>query len=600
MFVARAYKHRLGLVEALLLMPQDLAVAGLLGIVHRLILRCRCLTDGTVRPMTELVVGLALFVPVLWVSLLGLTITGTIRVPLSAELLLQTPSLMFLRTALNTDSVSTSLFKFCGMALLGPVVAGLGAWLLGRTVRGLAVPRLRWWALCPVALLVLISPWLWHDREYRDTNAVVTLTCSAIGLVLEPRPADPGLSPHQFNDKVATLSVDPLVEPPEGLARLRFAGERYDVLIVILETGPARIMELDRDNPNWLPHLRAIARRAIHGRRHLTPYPSSTKSIFAIVSGRYPFPDFRCLIRSWPAAPFNTFVSVLADEGYRTGCYASIDGDFQRMDEFMAAHGFQDQGDRQSLRLTPLADPTFGSDEEMFQRYREWIEAGGGRPSLFVLLPSNSHWPFFFPERDRAFPEDRMLVRHKNALQHQDRLIGDHLGWLERTGRLDRTILVVVPDHGIYFDLAETGEKDRAALMSVHVPLLIDHPLLRKTGGVPVDAPTSHVDIAPTLLDMCSGTKAPPDFQGLSLLRAWPSRRLVFYSEDYGDGQVTATDGQALVTWNRRAGAATGFAWDRERGAVRIPGAPEAAVVRRIEIFFRYQTSHLWSLTHGG
>jgi len=514
-----------------------------------------------------------------------MVITGLLALPVGAKLLLQTPSLIFLETALNAGSVQSSVTKLGIFAISGPLAALGGAlWLRPGWSRPLG-PRRPWLAL--LLLPLLASPWASFDPRYRDTHPAVTLISSSLSLGLHSDPPDPGIAPERFQAEVAVLSPASAPADPR-LAGLRWDGQtRYDVLVVVLETGVAPLMDLGREDPTWLPNLRVMARRSLWGSRHVAPFPGSTKSIFALVTSRYPFPDYRNLVRTRPEARLETLAELLVAEGYRTGSYASIEGDYDRMDTFLGAHGYQELGDKGSLGLTPLSNPTFGSDRELYQAYQRWV-ASSDQPSLFMLLPSNSHWPFYFPEADALFPGPERVARYKNALQHQDRLLGEHLAWLERERRLERTIVVVVADHGSYFDLAGgAGDESPAGLLEHHVPLLIDHPALRGGAGVRLEAATAHVDLAPTLLALLSERSAPAAWQGLSLLEPLP-QRLVFFYQDFAEGRLAGTDGSWVYRWNRASGARDQTPW---------PGGPafgpSEVASSRLETFFAHQLAAL-------
>lgn len=575
---ARAYRFRLGILEVPAFLLQDLAVG--LGFGLAIFLACR-----SQRARAQLAAPLLGLTLLLWMGLAGMVITGLLALPVGAKLLLQTPSLIFLETALNAGSVQSSVTKLSLFALSGPLAALAGALVLRPGWSRPLAPRRPWLVL--LALLLLASPFASFDSRYRDTHPAVTLISSSLSLGLHQDPPDPGIAPERFQTEVAVLEPA-RAEPNPRLAALRWDGQaRYDVLVVVLETGVAPLMNLEREDPRWLPTLRRLARRGLWARRHVAPFPGSTKSIFALVTSRYPFPDYRNFVRTRPTAPLATLAQSLAAEGYRTGSYASIEGDYDRMDTFLAAHGYQELGDKESLGLTSLRNPTFGSDRELYQAYQRWV-ARSEAPSLFMLLPSNSHWPFYFPDEDALFSGPERVARYKNALQHQDRLLGEHLAWLEREKRLDRTILVVVADHGSYFDLAgDAGAQSPAGLLEHHVPLLIDHPALRAGAGVRIEAATAHVDLAPTLLALTSAKPAPAEWQGLSLLEPLP-RRLVFFYQDFADGRLAATDGSWVQTWNRASGARAQLPW---------PGGPErsapSGAERRLETFFAYQLAEL-------
>ncbi|MEX0702447.1 MAG: sulfatase [Planctomycetales bacterium] len=88
---------------------------------------------------------------------------------------------------------------------------------------------------------------------------------------------------------------------------------------------------------------------------------------------------------------------------------------------------------------------------------------------------------------------------------------------LERSGRLDRTLVVVASDHGYFY--GEHGlsvERRLAYEESIRIPLLMRYPPLIKAGSR-FDQFALSIDLAPTCLEL-AGVAVPPKMHGISLL----------------------------------------------------------------------------------
>lgn len=85
--------------------------------------------------------------------------------------------------------------------------------------------------------------------------------------------------------------------------------------------------------------------------------------------------------------------------------------------------------------------------------------------------------------------------RHLLQTEYADRLVGEFLAGLRRRGLFDRTMILVLSDHGASF-LPETDR--RAFPQDLNVPLLIKWP--GQTSGRTVDTPMSLLDCLPTVL----------------------------------------------------------------------------------------------------
>lgn len=148
---------------------------------------------------------------------------------------------------------------------------------------------------------------------------------------------------------------------------------------------------------------------------------------------------------------------------------------------------------------------------------------------------------FFFDQRIHAGmdPADlaHLVALYDGEIRWTDAHLRKLLDELERLGRLDNTIVVLVSDHGTeLFDHGSKGHRRNLYDESLRVPLVMAGP------GVPVgkvfEGQVSLIDVAPTLLDLC-GFTAMQGAMGRSLGglwrgEEWPERDAI--SELFADG----------------------------------------------------------------
>ena len=144
-------------------------------------------------------------------------------------------------------------------------------------------------------------------------------------------------------------------------------------------------------------------------------------------------------------------------------------------------------------------------------------------------------------EWDESPPAADVPARHRGRVDAYDRtireaddLVAELLAELEALGLEERTIVVVLSDHGESFgEHGATGHGFSGFREQLWVPLVLRGP------GIPedlrVDAPASLVDVAPTLLDLL-GLDPLPIAQGISLA---PALR----------GDSLATDRALFFSW---------------------------------------------------
>jgi arylsulfatase A-like enzyme len=113
---------------------------------------------------------------------------------------------------------------------------------------------------------------------------------------------------------------------------------------------------------------------------------------------------------------------------------------------------------------------------------------------------------------------DRLTARYDAEIRHADHHSGRLLDDLDGLGLAGRTVVVLLSDHGeTLFErqwICDHG--GRVYDEQVRIPLVVRFPG-RRAAGRRIDAPVSHVDLAPTLLEL-AGAPVPAGLAGRSLL----------------------------------------------------------------------------------
>jgi hypothetical protein len=141
-------------------------------------------------------------------------------------------------------------------------------------------------------------------------------------------------------------------------------------------------------------------------------------------------------------------------------------------------------------------------------------------------LPSGARYPERtlgegrFAKAGRWVPEpwpvQTIHQRHMLQAAVADRMVGDLVERLRRTGLYDRSLLIVTADHGMAFTPGESGRasvSDATAPDVLWVPLFIKRPGQRR--GAVNDVNWEHVDLVPTIADV-EGLRVPWKLDGVS------------------------------------------------------------------------------------
>jgi len=191
-------------------------------------------------------------------------------------------------------------------------------------------------------------------------------------------------------------------------------------------------------------------------------------------------------------------------------------------------------------------------------RGMEFIEGQDG-PWCLHLSFIKPHWPYIVPEpyasmfgpehvqpvvrsdseRQNAHPvfkafmdtkvgetfsrqdvRDAVIPAYMGLIKQADDQMGRLFAWLEDTGRVDDTMIVLTSDHGDFLGDHWMGEKTFFHDASTRVPLIIYDPSPRAdaTRGTVSDALVECIDFAPTFVDVAGGKPPCHILEGESLL----------------------------------------------------------------------------------
>ena len=113
--------------------------------------------------------------------------------------------------------------------------------------------------------------------------------------------------------------------------------------------------------------------------------------------------------------------------------------------------------------------------------------------------PENVTVPGFFPDHEVVRGD---LLDYAVEIEWFDLHLQRMLKYLEKTGELENTIVVVTSDNGMPFPRAKANGYD----YGIHVPFAVRYPAEYKGGRI-IDQPVSFADLAPTILEI-TGTSS--------------------------------------------------------------------------------------------
>ena len=328
--------------------------------------------------------------------------------------------------------------------------------------------------------------------------------------------------------KAATHS-DPLVK------KLRARPIKNVILIVLESVGAQYLTVYDKNSP-VTPRLAAEARNSAIFDSYYTPVGWTAFALTSILHATPPPLKHYDNNSNFRLAniPTPSLATILRDRGYETVFLASGDPQW-------ANKGIFDNGDfqlvRTELELAPTKRNTSWGvrDQYLFSDIQEFL--GGrdndSRPFFMVAWTDQTHHPYSLGSDEKNKTKDG-LERYLTILNEVDGYIGALMDDLKKKNLADDTLVVITGDHGEAFRQIHntTGHGFSVYDEEVKVPLILWNPRLIPE-GYRIPTVGSHVDLAPTLLDLL-GEASPSEWQGRSLFAPNHPPRAYFFAAARG------------------------------------------------------------------
>ncbi len=447
-------------------------------------------------------------------------------------------------------------------AVLLVVVPPLVVWVVVAAV-GSIWPRMRIpaQALAIGFLVALLVKWVLQGVITGKIDAVLAVVVGGLVALAYPRFAALRLylsfaaaAPVAFLAMFIGFSATtPLVLTPGAATASAAGAEPASVVVVILDELPTASLldDDDRIDAGLYPNVARLAGDSTFYRNNTTVATHTDAAVPPILSGRYPKTDkparvdysqnLFTLLNNSHALNVHEAITALctAKQCDRAVAKGAINLLAQRAWVLWTdlVRGNDGQGPVEGPALQEVAPRRF----EQPQEFIDSLATAGDRPQLdfghlliphqqWETVPSGAHYRSGVPylsQLNGTFTSDSgaqlSKQRHLLQVQYTDRVLGRILDRLEELGRYDRSLVIVLSDHGAAFvkDEATRG----GVLTEKTVPEVLWAPLFVKepgqdTGGVS-DENTQSIDLVPTIADAV-GIDIPWQVDGRSLLRGQP------------------------------------------------------------------------------
>lgn len=406
-----------------------------------------------------------------------------------------------------------------------------------RTLRGALVAVL--------ALGVFVLPWLVNGHLFGirlhtyglEKSGGVELASSYARSALDAlRPA---------SDQGGGFVLDMATGPIDGARNpLRDAApKRTNVILVSLESVGGVYL----DDPERMPFLGSIGKTpgGVALSNHYAVWPQTMKAFFSVFCGELPYPHYQTISMVNPSIPCVSVSQALSKAGYYTALVTSADLAYDRKRRFFRHRAFDHVVDMRDIPGREGAwGNSWGLDERVAVKHiLDLVAEPRDQPFFAFYELYTAHHPYDGEQAHVDNPLSDERAAYLRALRYIDDRMRDLVVGLEKLGQRDNTLIVMFSDHGEGFG-QHAGSRGHGAKVyqeGVYVPLAILGPQLANVSGQ-VTLPTSHIDIAPTLLGLVD-VEVPCTMKGRDLTAA-SDPRLVYFGGRPPGGQLGLVDGR--------------------------------------------------------
>jgi len=311
--------------------------------------------------------------------------------------------------------------------------------------------------------------------------------------------------------------------PNEGFTQTPLNGttvediRKYNIILILAESVRAYECGFMGARPGVTPKLDTLSESA---RIHTNFYANGSQTVtgeMAILCSVYPNPYGTPAYLTNPRLNVVSLPQILKQYGYKNYWLSGYTADFHNKRVFLTNHGVDHIIDRDVL---PEAQEIIGwgmSDMEMFDHAYKLVQTFDTPFFLQITTLSNHYVSDEFPVRmSTPNSSDPRYKRYLDGTAYTDKAIGTFLRKILDSELAKDTIILVTGDHGLWLFPKGTEDYFRRVNIYFRTPLLIWGPEDVVTAGRD-DTIGSHVDIAPTLLDMLN-IRSRNAFLGRSLL----------------------------------------------------------------------------------
>jgi arylsulfatase A-like enzyme/Tfp pilus assembly protein PilF len=287
-----------------------------------------------------------------------------------------------------------------------------------------------------------------------------------------------------------------------------------NVLVITLDTTRADRIGAYGYAGIQTPNLDRLAREGVLFEQAASPAPLTLPAHSSLFTGKFP-PEHGVRDNGgfFLDPRETTLAEILKGRGFQTGAFIGayvLDSKWGINQGFDTYFDHFDLSKYKAISLGAIQRP----GNEVVDEGLKWLDHVGSSRFFGWMHLYDAHSPYEPPEPYKSIYRDRPYV---GEIAFDDAQVGRVVSYLDAHGLLDKTIIIVMGDHGE--SLTEHGEATHGFFVyesTVHVPLIVRAPFSAMRGGRRVADVVRSVDVMPTVLEML-GVPPPGGIEGVSI-----------------------------------------------------------------------------------
>lgn len=316
-----------------------------------------------------------------------------------------------------------------------------------------------------------------------------------------------------------------------------------NVMLVIWESFTAKAVGQEYEGIEVTPRFNQLAREGIYFSRLYASGDRTNKGVPAILSGYPAMPNTTIIHNPAKSARLATLTGELAKQGYGTAFYYGGEPEFANIKSYLVHAGYHKIIGKEDFSNRDMNSKWGAHDGVVMEKLLTDLRMVN-RPFFYTWLTLSSHEPFETPDEPVIKGKDH-TAQFLNSIHYTDRVLGQFVDSCRKQPWWDRTIMIVIGDHG--HPLPRTGRRAD----DFHTPMLWLGGALKRQ-SLEISHAASQLDLATTLLrQLQPGSQSPFPFS--KNLADSSARHWAFFN--FNDGFGWVDDGGRIVydnTGNRR------------------------------------------------